>query len=368
MKKTFFLVAVIYLGLAAWLYRTHYRPTSIPSPASPLPQFNTPTATPSPTPTPITIPTAYTIPGGMHVYQTFNNCGPASLSMALSYYGVNQTQEQLGQLLRPYQVAHGNNDDKSVILPELADHATTYGFTSYHRPSGTIDILQKFIAHDIPVITRTLTHPDEDIGHYRVVKGYDQSRQVLIQDDSLQGKNLTYTYNTFNILWQQFNYEYLVLVLPEKQSLAEAILGPHLDLQTAWIQAQQTAEAQLQDNPDHLYARFNLAIALYHLNDYQQSVTEYQKIADHLPARTLWYQIEPILAHHQLGHYDQVFTITDKILNNGNRASSELYYLRGQIYQQQQNLPAARAEFEQAITYHSHYQPAIQALAALEQN
>src|SRR3989344_5562076 len=29
-----------------------------------------------------------------HIFQTFNNCGPASLSMALSYYGVNESQQK----------------------------------------------------------------------------------------------------------------------------------------------------------------------------------------------------------------------------------------------------------------------------------
>ena len=34
-----------------------------------------------------------------HVYQTFNNCGAATLSMILSWYGENVSQKELGVLM-----------------------------------------------------------------------------------------------------------------------------------------------------------------------------------------------------------------------------------------------------------------------------
>ena len=42
--------------------------------------------------------------------------------MALSYYGVRESQQDLGRDLRPYQNPQGNNDDKSVTLAELAEN------------------------------------------------------------------------------------------------------------------------------------------------------------------------------------------------------------------------------------------------------
>ena len=132
-----------------------------------------------------------------HIFQTFNNCGPAALSMTLRFYGINVSQTELGNALRPYQIAGGDNDDKSVTLEELAEKSKEYGFTPYHRPMGNPEIVKQFIANDIPVITRTLTKPNEDIGHYRVVKGYDETAGTFIQDDSLQNKNLEYSYKEF---------------------------------------------------------------------------------------------------------------------------------------------------------------------------
>lgn len=166
---------------------------------------------------------------GTHVFQTFNNCGPAALSMALTYYGFSITQQQLGQELRPFQNPKGDNDDKSVTLEELAEKAEEYGLVPFHRPGGSVEIIKQFITYDIPVVARTLTKPTEDIGHYRVVKGYDTASGQLFQDDSLQGKNLTFTFTDFNVLWQRFNFEYVVLVPPEKENIALAILKEETD-------------------------------------------------------------------------------------------------------------------------------------------
>jgi hypothetical protein len=308
---------------------------------------------PSPTPQEIIVPTSKILNNNYHIFQSFNNCGPAALSMALSYYGIHKSQEELGQQLRPYQVPGGDNDDKSVTLEEVAKKSEEFGLVPYIRPGGNINTLKKFIALNIPVITRTWMKEDEDIGHYRIIKGYDDTASTLIQDDSFQGHDLKYSYDDFNKLWDKFNYEYLVLVPKEKQQQAEYILGEDLGEKTAWQKAVSNSLANLEKNPDDYNSRFNLSVAYYRLGDYQKSVEEFEKVENQLPFRTLWYQIEPIKSYYQLGNYDKVFEITDQILNNQNRAFSELYLLRGNIYLKQGNEKAAKSEFEKAVLYNS---------------
>ena len=121
--------------------------------------------------------------------------------MALSYYGVRESQQDLGRDLRPYQNPQGNNDDKSVTLAELAEKALEYDLVPLHRPNGTVELIKQFIAYDIPIITRTLLKEDDDVGHYRVVKGYDDAAGEIIQDDSMQGRHLRYSYSQFRKLW-----------------------------------------------------------------------------------------------------------------------------------------------------------------------
>lgn len=285
------------------------------------------------------------------------------MSMALRFYTVVESQEKLGQDLRPYQVASGDNDDKSVTLEELAEKSKDYGFVPYHRPNGNTETIKLMITYDMPVIARTTTKVGEDIGHYRVVKGYDGNR--LIQDDSLQNKNLWYTYDDFNTLWQTFNYEYLVLVPKEKVEIVETILGENANEKTAWKNAAASARSILTKNPNDIYARFNLSVALYETGDFKGSTAEFEKVEDQLPFRTLWYQIEPILAYYDLGEYNRVFALTDRILGGGNRAFSELYTIRGEIYKKQGNLEAARSEFEKAVFYNQNLKSALEALNSL---
>src|SRR3990170_3896122 len=148
-------------------------------------------------------PESKILPTDYHVFQTFNNCGPAALSMALSYYGINVSQQVLGEELRPWQNPQGDNDDKSVTLEELGEKAKDFDLIPYHRPNGNIDLIKLFITYDIPVVARTLTKIEEDIGHYRIVKGYNNEIGQIIQDDSLQNKKLWFSYADFSLLWKQ---------------------------------------------------------------------------------------------------------------------------------------------------------------------
>lgn len=312
--------------------------------------FKSPSATPTKKPA---LPQRKVLENDYHVFQTYNNCGPAALSMGLSYFDINASQQELGDDLRPYKPTPGNNDDKSVTLEEMGEKAESFGLSFYHRPNGSVAMLEEFIAADIPVITRTWLHPDEDIGHYRVVKGYDRNQGVIIQDDSYEGPNLSYEYQIFNTMWKKFNYEYLVIFPSEKTAEVEQIIGENVDESTAWLNAKKKAEELLSANPDDIYARFNLSIALYHLGLYEESIEEYEQVQSSLPFRTLWYQIEPIDAYFQVGDYERVFEITQDLFENGNRAYAEAYVIRGKSYAAMGVVENAQREYEQALLYNS---------------
>lgn len=323
-----------------------------------------PNLNPSPTIN-LDIPNSRIIEQRHHTFQTFNNCGPATLSMALSYWGINVSQQELGNILRPYQVQSGDNDDKSVTLEEVANQAENYGLHSYLRPNGTPEKLEMFISQGIPVVARTWLEVNEDIGHYRVIRGYDKSTQTFIQDDSLQGENLIYSYNEFNAIWQPFNYEYLVIVDDSKKEIAEAILNEEIDKTTAWKNALNRIEKEIKDDPDNWHLTFAKSRIHYYLGEYEKSIKEFEKVENRLSFRTLWYQIEPIRAYFELGNYNKVFNITDRILNNQNRAFSELYHIRAEIYLKQGDITSARTELENALLYKHNYQPAKDLLETL---
>lgn len=300
-----------------------------------------------------------------HVYQTFNNCGPATLSMILSWYGITVSQDELANKMRPYQNQEGDNDDKTIFTYEFVDWAETYGVKAVGRVNGDIKLLKTFTANGIPVVVKTWLNPGEDIGHFRIVRGFDEENQVIIQDDSYQGPNKKIPYYDFLSMWQPFNYNYMIVYEPEMQDKVEAILGSEIDAKVAWENALERAEQERQKDSENPYPAFNISTAAYQLGNYERSVKAYEAVENDLPKRMLWYQLEPILAYKELGNYDRVFEISNRILENGNRAYSELYMIRGEIYLEQGEKDKAREQFELAVRYNQNLQSAKEALEKL---
>lgn len=305
------------------------------------------------------------IPMKKHVFQTFNNCGPAALSMALSYYGIEMSQAELGQKLRPYQNSLGDNDDKSVNLDEFAIEASKHSLTTFHRPNGRLELIKTLVANGVPIIVRTWLNPNDDIGHFRIIRGFNDSTRKITQDDSYHGKDLQIDYNEFFSMWQPFGYEYLLLLKPDQKELVAAILGEEENEKQAWENAKSRSLEELSKNSSDPYTLFNLSTAHYQLGNYDDSVKYFEQVESKLPFRMLWYQIQPIRSYQKLKNYPRVFGLTNKILNNYNRAFSELYQIRGEVYLEQGNRGAAKVEFEKAVLYNSNFQPAKEALTQL---
>ncbi|MFA5135977.1 MAG: C39 family peptidase [Patescibacteria group bacterium] len=313
--------------------------------------------------TTVELPSEHIIPQKTHVFQTYNNCGPASLSMLLSYVNISVSQHELGSILRPYQNTQGNNDDKSVTLDELAREAEKYDLVAYHRPNGTVNLLKRLVAENIPVMVRTWTKQGEDIGHYRIVRGYDDISKEFVQDDSLQGSNIRYDYKEFEELWKAFNYEFFIIAEPAQKETIQKILPDKGNPTHAWKKAIQDTESRLKADPDNVYARFNLSVAYYYGGNYEKAVREFEKVERHLPSRMLWYQIEPIQAYYKLKNYTRVLEMTDKIISNQNRAFSELYILRGKTYFDLNDKTNAKEEFSKAIYFNRNLPEAQEALS-----
>lgn len=300
------------------------------------------------------------------IAQSFNNCGPASLSMILSMYGTTVSQEELAERMRPFNNPEGGVDDKSVFAREFVETAKVYGFESLERPNGSIALLKKLTANGIPVVVRTWLNPHEDIGHFRIVRGYDDSAKTILQDDSYQGPNLTYSYGEFMQMWQPFNYGYILVYPKAKEKIVEAILSDEMNSNIAWQHALSRAEHELATSPDDPYVQFNIATAHFYLGNYKKTIEYYKLAKDRLPDRMLWYQYEPIEAYLHLKMYDTVFGLTNEVLNTGNKAYSELYVLRGKAYVEQGRVQDAEHEFEQAVYYNKNSQLAKDALASVK--
>ena len=93
------------------------------------------------------LPPSARIYGLRGVVQTWNNCGPATITMGLSYFGWTEDQEYAASYLKP------DEEDKNVTPSEMVrfvNEAT--GIRAVTRMGGTLDLIRLFIAGGFPVI------------------------------------------------------------------------------------------------------------------------------------------------------------------------------------------------------------------------
>jgi tetratricopeptide (TPR) repeat protein len=356
---------VILLGAGGWTAKKLY--TKLKAPAVYKTTENLPLTTPATqtTQTQSAIPKEpgkkALLPGATWVPQTFNNCGPATTSMVLQYFGFTVSQNDTKAKLRT------NDDDKNVFTYEIADYMRKeYGVESKLLYGGDIQLLKKLIANGFYVVVEDWLHPNEDIGHVTIIRGFDDEQGVLIADDSYIGVNITYPYEQFDkTQWKAFNREYLPVYKAGSEPLLRAIVGQSWDKDSMYAKAAQTARAEITQNENDMYAWFNLGTSLYGLGNYKEAKTAFEKSRTlGWPKRMLWYQIQPIQTLNQLGDYQKALELTGVGLA-GNDSFAELHLEAAIAYKGLGNIDQAKKEAEKALFYAPSFTKAADFLASL---
>lgn len=124
--------------------------------------------------------------------QTAGLCGPASLKIAMSFFGVHVSEARLTKLA-------GANTKDGVDAKGLVRAARALGFRARLRDLLTIEDLRKSVAKNIPVIVDWFSVSD---GHYSVVVGVDKEN-VFLADPEL-GQTRAMRHQEFLHIW--FDY------------------------------------------------------------------------------------------------------------------------------------------------------------------
>lgn len=315
--------------------------------------------------------------GARHEYQRYNNCGPVTLGMAMSFWGSRDTQYQIAPVLKP------NKNDKNVNADEMAAYARNRGFGVHLGVAGDLNLLKRLIAAGFPVIIETwFVTPDHGgMGHYRLLVGYNDSQGLFNAFDSYYGPKVTLRYNELDGLWQVFNRTYLVVYTKGQQDKLAAILGNRMQEGVEWKLALEQARRETQQNPQNAFAWFNLGSSLLRLGNAAEASKAYDRSRQIAPSRTLdprrpanavsnwpwrmlWYQFGPYQAYYQTGRYQEVIALANDVLGRVDD-HEESYYWRGLARKALGNLDGARADFQAALRYKPGYREAALALQGL---
>jgi tetratricopeptide (TPR) repeat protein len=356
-------------------------PSSTPDQSS-LPQSSPtpalPTATPSPTPSPTATatpahrPVAPTVEltGFSHAWQTWNNCGPATLAMHLSYFGCPLTQADVGDALRP------NKEDKNVSPEELAAFARAQGLHALVRVNGDADRLRLLLSNGLPVLIETWLEPEpgNGMGHYRLLTGYDEAQQEWIAHDAYVStgvdpdqpyRGIRLSYDEVARLWAVFNRTYLLIYTDDLAPAVRSILGEDADEATMWRRALLTAQAETQQRPEDPFAWFNLGTDWVALGQFEEAAAAYDRArVIGLPWRMLWYQFGPFRAYYETGRYEEVIALANATLA-ATTDIEELHYWKGRALQAAGDPAGARQAFQRALALNPNYAAASAALTAL---
>lgn len=287
------------------------------------------------------------LPGAKWVPQTFNNCGPATVSMILQYFGFNVDQNTTKTALR------SNSDDKNVFTYEIADYLRkNYNIESKLLYNGNQARLKSLIANGFYVLIEDYLHPNDDIGHFTILKGFDDEKGVFIADDSYLGINIVYKYEQFDIAqWKPFNKEYLPVYRKEQQPLLEAILGEDFDEKKMFERAVLDNQTDITKNPNDMYAYFNLGTSYFALGKNQEAKEAFEKSRSlGWPKRMLWYQIQPIQTYNKLGEYQKAMELANLSLAS-NDSFAEVHLEKAISYKGLGDPMKARQEVEKALFY-----------------
>lgn len=368
-------------------------PTATASQTPTVLPTNTPTAAPTSTPEPVSevnsaqnvsqldsttprntgnvggLPGSARLTGFTWARQTWNNCGPATITTALSYYGWQENQAYAADYLKPYR------EDKNVGPDELAQFVNDQtGVRAMYRVGGNLRMLKALIANNIPVvIERGIFFEAEDwLGHYQTIVAYDDTQQMFYMYDTYlgtgdAGEGVSESYASFDEHWREFNRTFIVIYQEQDEGRIRDILGDLVDPQEAAQIAFETAQAEAEQDRNDAFAWFNMGSSLTMLGRYREATNAFdqsRRTSNRLPWRLLWYRFEPFEAYYNEGRYEEVLSLAQSNLNQASELE-ESYYWRGRVYAARGETNRAAEEFRRALRFNPNYEAARAALDSL---
>ncbi len=315
------------------------------------------------------LPTGWMLNNVRFEAQGWNNCGPATITNALSYYGYQNNQTRAANWLKP------NYEDKNVSPWQMAEFVNTQvgeiDVYAMVRHGGTLDTLKRLISNNFPVIIEKGYDPEPDrlgwMGHYLLLVGYDDARGVFITHDSYIGANTQYTYEYIETYWQHFNYLYMPIYSASRENDLKTVLGDNFDERTNIINALQIARAEATSDPTDKFAWFNMGTNFTFLEMYNEASISYDEARKYnLPYRMLWYQFGIFEAYYNVGRYDDMITFAQANLNDGGgQYVEETYYYAGLARWGKGEKERAINNLDAALQFNPNFAPALEAKAML---
>ncbi len=344
-------------------------PAATPLPSEP-PTLVPPTEAPTATATPI--PDTVRLDPPKFEQQAINDCGPATLSAYLRFYGWEGDQQTIADLVKP------DPEDRNVNVDELQYFVQTKaGWAKFqYRVGMDVERLKRFLAAGIPVMIEEGMRidqsywPNDDLwaGHYLLITGYDDPAKSFITQDSFYGPNRAVTYTELERNWETFNHVLLLVYLPDMEDTVKAILGPDWDVDANRQNALDAAQAKTQSDLKDAFAWFNAGTNLTYFERYSDAAKSYDQARSiGLPQRMLRYQFGPFIAYFHTSRSQDLADLVDYALHV-TPMSEEALMWHGWVLYRAGDRAGAESEFKKALAINPGYLDAQYGLNFLASN
>lgn len=314
-------------------------------------------------------PTSARLDGLRQIYQKWNNCGPANLTMAMSYYGWGYDQDVAAAWLKP------NVEDKNVSPGQMAafvNQQTELPIRALWRYGGTIDLIKKFIAAGFPVVIES-GYDVEDLGwmgHYETVVAYDDPSETFWVYDSYlgygEGYGRTHNYEELDYWWRHFNRAFVVVFPLDREADVRALMGSYVDPAYAAEQALTVARNEAAADQTDAWAWFNAGTSATKLKRYHDAAIYYDEaFRQGLPYRLMWYEFGPYEAYYNIGRYEDVLVLAENVTST-TLYVEETNYWRGMTYAALGRPQDAIFQFNEALSFNRNFTEAATAKTLVE--
>ena len=347
--------------------------------ATPEPPIETPTAlnetilpTAMPSPTDSPLPESAILNSPAYEKQDINNCGPATMVMNLRYYGWEGDQFTISDVIKPIA------QDRNVNVEELDYYVKNYAgwLNTMYRVGGDIKILKKLIAAGFPVMIEETFVFDENFwpnddrwgGHYLFINGYDDQRQQFLTQDSYVGPDRWFDYEQIDQQWQAFNRVYIIIYLPDQEETIKQILGDNWDVDQNRQNALEAALKETEEDPDNVFAWFNLGTNYMYFDNYDLSTQAYDRAREiGWPQRMLRYQFGPFISYFHMLRTDDLMALVQYALERTPNSEEALLWNGWGLYRKGDKVKAIES-FQAALDAQPNYMDAEYAINFVTNN
>ncbi|MGI8855105.1 MAG: C39 family peptidase, partial [Thermomicrobiales bacterium] len=324
-------------------------------------------ATIAPTPKPQAIAPATFLEPMSHWFQGWNQCAEESIAMAVSYFGIKLDPNAVTTFLRPNNGVKGS---KNVESNRIVDYLRGQGVQAEAYQGGTVDRVKQLVASGVPVIVGQWQNRTDHagIGHWRVVRGYDDGKGVFLINDSMEGAAVPISYAEFDDLWPVYNYVYIPVWNDKLAPSVQRVMGDDMNLKVNIAHDIAYVQNRIEQQPTNAELYLALGGGYFKDGDYQKAVDAYHKARSMGMIQkypwTLWYQSWPVTAMVNLGMNDEALQVSQENIKSAG-VFAIMHYERGIVYEKQGDIATAKREYQMALVDDKNYPDAQAAMKRL---